>query len=130
MLHLLENITKGEGREEDLELIKELANTMQKGSLCALGKLAPNPVLSTMRFFLEEFTAHIQEKRCPAGVCRTLIRYFIHSDACIGCGNCRKACPTEAVKGQKKEPHMIEQEKCTRCGACLEACRFDAVMVN
>ena len=130
MLHLLEKITKGEGQAEDLLLINELANTMQKGSLCALGKLAPNPVLTTMRFFPEEYEAHILEKRCPAGVCRALIRFFIHSDACTGCGNCSKVCPTGAVKGQKKEPHMIEQEKCTHCGACLEVCRFDAVMVN
>ncbi len=130
MLHLLERITKGEGQEEDLGLIKELAHTMQKGSLCALGKLAPNPVLTTLRFFEDEYAAHILEKRCPAGVCRALIRYFIHSDACTGCGKCRKVCPTGAVKGQKKDPHMIEQELCNRCGACLEACSFDAVMVN
>ncbi len=130
LLHLLEKITKGQGAEEDLELIAALSAAMQDSSLCALGKLAPNPVLTTLRFFRDEYLAHIVEKRCPAGVCRSLIRYVIDSSACTGCGRCRRACPAGAVQGTKKEPHLIDQEKCTRCGACLEACRFAAVLVN
>lgn len=130
MLKILERITRGEGEESDLDLLKEIADTMQCASLCALGKLAPNPVLTTLKYFPEEYMAHIKDKKCPAGVCRELIQYFIDPEACTGCGRCRKACPTGAITGEKEEVHILDQEQCIKCGNCMEVCRFDAVTVE
>jgi NADH:ubiquinone oxidoreductase subunit F (NADH-binding)/NAD-dependent dihydropyrimidine dehydrogenase PreA subunit len=130
MLAVLNNITQGLGSEDDLDLLAELAETMQEGSLCALGRLAPNPVLTTLRYFRDEYSAHVLDKKCPAGTCRALIKYLIDPEACNGCGRCLKACAAGAVTGVLKEPHAIDAELCTRCGACLEECRHGAILVE
>lgn len=129
MLDILTDITKGHGRPGDVELLQELAIAVKQGSLCGLGQTAPNPVLTTIRYFRNEYEAHIQEHRCPALVCKRLIRYQINPEKCVACGLCRKACPTEAIWGEKKTPHVIDQSKCIKCGVCLETCppKFSAV---
>jgi NADH-quinone oxidoreductase subunit F len=127
LLALLNNICAGQSRPEDLDLLSELAAVMQEGSLCALGRLAPNPVLTTLKYFRQEYEAHILEQSCPAGVCRALITYLVDAGACTGCGKCTKNCPVQAVSGEKKQPHSIDTALCTRCGACLEACSFGAI---
>ena len=129
MYEVLDAITKGEGKEGDIELLEELSWIVAEGSLCALGQTAPNPVLSTIRYFRDEYDAHIKEKRCPAGVCKALITYSIDEEACTGCGMCKKICPSDAITGEKKKLHVIDTEKCIRCGACMAACNFDAVTV-
>lgn len=130
MLEILTRITEGKGCFEDLELLRELAEKVSKTSLCGLGQTAPNPVLTTLKYFKDEYKAHIEEKRCPAGVCKALITYKIDSENCTGCGACVRVCGIGAITGEKKEPHIIDEEKCIRCGACLEVCKFDAVKVN
>ena len=122
MYNILEDITQGRGRPEDIDLLEELAWAVKKGSMCGLGQTAPNPVLTTLRYFRDEYEAHVNEKRCPALVCKALLQYHIDAEKCIGCQRCIKACPVEAISGEKKEPHEIDQEKCTRCGACFDAC--------
>lgn len=129
MFEVLDAITQGEGKEGDIELLEELSWVIAEGSLCALGQTAPNPVLSTIRYFRNEYEAHIKEKRCPAGVCKALITYSIDEENCTGCGLCKKVCPVEAIAGEKKELHTIDPDKCIRCGACIAACNFDAVTV-
>lgn len=130
MYEILEAITRGEGRAGDLELLEELAWVTEKTSLCALGSTAANPVLSTLRYFREEYEAHIQEKRCPAKVCRALITYSIDPAKCDGCGRCQRSCPEKAIQGEVKSPLAIDSSRCTRCGICREVCRFDAVVVE
>lgn len=130
MLELLEKITRGEGTDADLALLEELAMKIKHTSLCGLGQTAPNPVLTTLRYFRHEYEAHIKDKKCPAGVCRSLISYMIHKENCIGCGACLRACPVSAIKGEKKKAHVIDMELCTRCGACMETCKFDAIIVS
>ncbi len=130
MLEILTNITEGKGKEGDIELLKELAVVVADTSLCALGGTAPNPVLSTIRYFRDEYEAHIRDKKCPAGVCRQLITYSIDEEICRGCLACKKLCPQEAITGERKEPHHINQDKCIKCGVCLEACKFDAIRVE
>jgi len=115
---------------DDLDLLERLADDVVEGSLCALGGSAPNPVLSTLRYFKEEVEAHVLDRRCPAKVCRPLIRYTIDKDACTGCRACFTACPSGAVTGERKEPHRISQKLCIKCDACRQACRFDAVRVE
>jgi NADP-reducing hydrogenase subunit HndC len=129
MLKILNNITKGKGREGDIELLEELGEVAVDASLCALGKSAPNPLLSTLRYFRDEYEAHIKEKRCPALSCKELIAYHIDPDKCQACMICLKQCPAEAVIGGKNRIHVIDQEKCTKCGTCFEVCppRFGAV---
>jgi len=129
MYEVLDAITQGEGKDGDIELLEELSWIVAEGSLCALGQTAPNPVLSTIRYFREEYETHIKEKRCPAGVCKALITYSIDEENCTGCGACKKVCPVEAITGEKKELHIIDPDKCIRCGACIAACNFDAVKV-
>jgi NADH:ubiquinone oxidoreductase subunit F (NADH-binding)/(2Fe-2S) ferredoxin/NAD-dependent dihydropyrimidine dehydrogenase PreA subunit len=130
MLDILERICRGEGRTEDTELLQQLGQQIKAGSLCALGQTAPNPVLTTLRYFKDEYIAHIEEKRCPAKVCTKLINYYILQDKCQGCGICARECPTEAIRGGKRLVHIIDQEKCVKCGTCLDACpaRFGAVV--
>jgi Pyruvate/2-oxoacid:ferredoxin oxidoreductase delta subunit len=103
---------------------------VQRGSLCQLGKSAPNPVLSTLKYFRDEYVAHVEEKRCPGGVCRELITYSIDAEACTGCTLCARSCPQEAISGERKKPHVIDQELCIRCGVCRDVCRFEAVVVE
>ena len=128
MLHILQRITKGEGEEGDLEKLEVLAELLADAALCALGKTAANPVLSTLRYFRQEYEEHIQNKRCPAKECRGLFIYVINEEKCTGCGICRRNCPVEAISGEKKSPHLIDQEKCTKCGTCIEKCPFTAIM--
>ena len=129
MLEILERITKGQGREGDIASLELLASTIKKTSLCGLGQTAPNPVLTTIRYFRDEYEAHIAEQRCPALSCDALIRYTIDPDACTGCMLCAKKCPVDAARGEKKQPHIIDQELCIRCDACRVACKFDAVNI-
>ena len=130
MLDILDRIREGEGSLEDLNALEKLAIVIRNGSLCALGQTAPNPVLTTLRYFRQEYEAHVVEKRCPGRVCKSLITYSIQTDRCNGCTLCARACPAEAIVGSLKEPHVIQVEKCLRCGACLDACNRGAVMVN
>ena len=129
MLGILERITKGQGKPNDIDQLRKLAELVRDGSLCALGGTAPNPVLTTLRYFLEEYEAHIYEKRCPARSCKELISFYILPDKCEGCGICVRSCPVEAILGGKRMIHVIDQSKCTKCGSCLDVCppRFSAV---
>ncbi len=129
MYEILDAICNGHGTEEDLALLEDLAYTMKDSSLCMLGGTAPNPVLSTLRYFKDEYIAHITEKKCPAGVCKPLIHYQINTDACTSCGLCEKNCPQNAISGKKKEPRTIDSKKCIKCGVCLDVCKFNAVEV-
>ena len=130
MLDILTNITEGIGTDKDIALLEELGAVIKKASLCALGGTAPNPVLSTIRYFRSEYEAHIREKRCPAGVCKALIIFTVDEEKCTGCGVCAKECPIGAILGEKKEPHKIDQEKCIRCGLCRDSCKFEAILVS
>jgi NADH-quinone oxidoreductase subunit F len=127
---MLTNVTEGKGKEGDLEFLKEIAYWMAKASLCQLGATASNPILSTIRYFEDEYNAHISDKKCPAGVCKALITYTIDPEKCTGCEVCKKRCPQEAISGEKKGPHEIDQDKCIKCGICEDSCKFDAVEVN
>jgi NADH-quinone oxidoreductase subunit F len=130
MLEILERITRGEGKEGDIERLEQLALSVKSGSLCGLGQTAPNPVLTTIRYFRDEYEAHIGEKRCPAKQCKSLISYHIIPEACTGCGACLRNCPVDAITGEKKEVHEIDQDRCIKCGICQDSCRFEAVEVQ
>ncbi len=130
MLRLLEKISEGGGTEEDLAAARRIAQAMQKASLCGLGQTAPNPVLSALRFFEEEFTAHVKDKRCPAGKCGKLFSYVIEDRYCKRCGVCMRNCPVEAISGDREKGYVIDQERCIRCGRCFDVCKFDAVTRN
>jgi NADH:ubiquinone oxidoreductase subunit F (NADH-binding)/(2Fe-2S) ferredoxin/NAD-dependent dihydropyrimidine dehydrogenase PreA subunit len=127
MLELLQKITEGRGEEQDLEILEQLALLMKNGSLCALGRTAPNPLLSTLRLFRNEYLAHIKERRCPAGVCRSLVRPWINPELCKACGLCARVCPAEAINGEKGVPYEIDLEKCCDCLRCLKECPFNAI---
>jgi ferredoxin len=127
MLEILDRIVEGKGEEGDIEKLERLANTIKNTSLCGLGQTAPNPVLSTLRYFRDEYEAHIKEKRCPAHHCTSLLQYQIN-DKCRGCTACSRKCPVGAISGEVRQQHHIDQSKCIKCGACLEACRFDAII--
>ena len=128
LLEILTRITEGKGKPEDIQRIRDLAEYMQCSSLCALGQSAPNPILSTMNHFLDEYEAHIYEKRCPAGVCKSLLNYYILTDKCRGCTLCARNCPVQAISGSVKSPHVIDTTKCIRCGQCIAHCRFGAII--
>ena len=130
MLEVLDRISKGEGKEEDIERLEELAQGVKKASLCGLGQTAPNPVLTTLKYFRGEYEAHINEKSCPAKKCQALITYEIIPEKCPGCGLCAKYCPTDAISGEKKKPYLIDCEKCIRCGLCMSVCRLGAISVH
>ena len=130
LLEILTRITKGEGKDGDIELLEELCNGVKSGALCGLGQTAPNPVLSTIRYFRDEYEAHIKEKRCPVGECRDLLTYTIDKDKCRGCTLCAKKCPAKAISGEVKKPHEIDKEVCIKCGQCVTLCRFGAISVR
>jgi NADH-quinone oxidoreductase subunit F len=126
MLEILERITKGQGKMEDLSLLEELSQVMIDTSLCQLGGSAPNPILSTLRYFRQEYLAHIKDKRCPAGVCKDLVSHAINAK-CTGCHACVKACSSNAITGELKKLHKIDQVKCIQCGACYQICKYDGI---
>lgn len=130
LLEIVTDITEGRGRREQIALLEELADTISVASLCALGKTAANPVISTLRYFPKEYAAHVDHKKCPAGVCKALISYSIQSDKCNGCGSCLRACPHHAIDGRKKKVHIIDEKECLRCGICVGECKFEAIMVS
>jgi NADH:ubiquinone oxidoreductase subunit F (NADH-binding) len=127
MLEILEKITRGKGSEEDVSELEELAVVVKTASLCGLGQTGPNPVLTTLRYFRDEYEEHVREKHCPAGVCKELTVFVINEKLCTGCGVCKKHCPVEAIVGERKEPHKILEEKCIRCGICKSKCAFEAI---
>ena len=128
LLEMLDKITSGNGTLEDLDKMEELCKYIQANAMCALGQTAPNPVLSTLKYFRDEYEAHVVEKRCPAGVCKNLMHYEIQPDKCRGCTLCARKCPAGAITGKVKEPHVIDQSKCIKCGACMEGCKFSAII--
>ncbi len=127
MLEILDKITRGEGTMEDIDNLETLASTIKSSALCALGQTAPNPILATLKFFREEYEAHIIDKKCPAGVCKHLLQYQIDADKCKGCTACARNCPVGAIEGAVREPHRIDTAKCIKCGSCIEKCRFGAI---
>ena len=129
MREILADITEGRGKEGHIELLEDLSTTLVDSSLCALGNTAPNPVLTAIRYFRDEYQPHIKDKRCPAGVCTELIRFYILPDKCTACGICLRECPVDVISGAKRMVHVIDQDKCIKCGNCLDVCpeRFSAV---
>ncbi len=130
MLGILNGITEGKGTEEDIDTLNELCDVLTWGALCGLGTSAANPVLSTLKYFKDEYLAHIRDKKCPAGVCKALITYRIIAEKCTGCMLCAKNCPQKCITGEKKMPHVIDESKCIKCGICYDVCKFDAVMIQ
>ena len=127
ILEILEKITSGNGEMEDLDKLEELCNYIKSTSLCGLGQTAPNPVVSTLRYFRDEYIAHIVDKKCPAGVCKKLLHYHIDAEKCRGCTACARQCPTNAISGAVRTPHTIDPAKCIKCGACMATCKFGAI---
>ena len=127
LLETLEKITSGNGTVEDIDHLEKLAAYIKSASLCGLGQTAPNPVLSTLRYFRDEYMAHVVDKKCPAGVCKNLLQYKIDADKCRGCTACARKCPVGAISGAVKEPHTIDTAKCIKCGACIATCKFGAI---
>lgn len=130
MLEILSRIKEGKGKEEDIDRLVELGEMIKDSSLCGLGQTAPNPVLTTIKYFRDEYATHINEEKCPGRVCRKLIEYYIEDDRCIGCGACIKNCPLDAITGEKKKPHVIDTDKCIKCGICRTYCKLDAIKVR
>ena len=127
LLEILDKIISGNGEMEDLDRLEELSNYIKSASLCGLGQTAPNPVLSTLRYFRDEYITHIVDKKCPAGVCKSLLQYKINADKCKGCTACARKCPVGAINGAVKAVHTIDTAKCIKCGACIATCKFDAI---
>ena len=127
MYEILDRITNGKGEEGDIEKLELLAESIKQGALCGLGQTAPNPVLSTLRYFRDEYEAHVKEHRCPAGVCKAMLKYTIIADKCKGCSLCSKKCPVGAISGEIKKPYLIDQSKCIKCGVCMDVCKFAAI---
>ncbi|MBR8534137.1 NADH-quinone oxidoreductase subunit NuoF [Carboxylicivirga sediminis] len=130
LYEMLDKLTEGKGTEEDLTLLRNLSNVIKDTSLCGLGQTSPNPVLSTMENFADEYEAHVRHGKCPAGQCKSLMQYVIEAEKCIGCTLCSRVCPVDAITGDKKEPHLISQETCIKCGACYEKCKFGAISIQ
>jgi NADH:ubiquinone oxidoreductase subunit F (NADH-binding)/(2Fe-2S) ferredoxin len=130
LTNILEKITSGNGTIQDLDTLETIGEAMRKGSLCALGQTAPNPVLSTIKHFKDEYMAHIVDKRCPSGTCKKLVRYSINPEKCIGCTACARKCPVAAISGERKQVHIIDQSLCIKCGVCMETCKFGAVEIH
>jgi NADH-quinone oxidoreductase subunit F len=130
MLEILTRITDGEGQEGDIEKLEDLSYKIRESSLCGLGQTAPNPVLTTIKYFRDEYEAHINDKKCPAKVCKPLLTYEVDPEKCTGCTVCAKKCPTDAIDGERKEVHFIRQEDCIQCGSCYTKCKFDAILVS
>jgi len=128
MLEILTRITEGKGKTEDLDTLENLATNIIKGSLCGLGQTAPNPVLTTLKYFRDEYIAHIKDKKCPAGVCTALFKFEIVEDKCIGCTACARKCPVNCISGEVKKLHVIDQSRCIKCGVCYDTCNFDAII--
>ena len=128
LYEILDKITSGRGEMEDLDKLEELCYHIKANSLCGLGQTAPNPVLSTLKYFRDEYIAHVRDKTCPAGVCKALLNIVITPEKCRGCTLCAKVCPVGAISGSVKNPHVIDQKKCIKCGACMEKCRFGAIV--
>ena len=127
---IVTDIVEGKADGGSIELLEELAEVVKDASLCALGKTAPNPVLSTLKYFRSEYEFHVKDKKCPAGVCTALISYHINEEVCTGCGACLKVCPHKAIKGEEKKPYRINLDLCTKCGSCIDVCKFKAINVN
>ena len=130
MLELLDKMTKGQGTMEDLETLKNLAGVIKDTALCGLGQTSPNPVLSTINNFWDEYVEHVKEKKCRAGACKSLMQYVIDPDVCVGCTSCARNCPVNAIQGERKSPHHINQEICIKCGTCIEKCKFNAISIK
>jgi NADH:ubiquinone oxidoreductase subunit F (NADH-binding)/Pyruvate/2-oxoacid:ferredoxin oxidoreductase delta subunit len=126
--NILDRISKGQGNMEDIRQLKVLAQAMRKASLCGLGQTAPNPIMSTLNYFEEEYLAHINDKKCPAGKCKDLLSYTVVEDKCIGCTACARVCPVNCISGVVKEVHTIDQNRCIKCGQCFDKCKFDAIL--
>jgi NADP-reducing hydrogenase subunit HndC len=127
LLEILEKITEGNGEMEDIDRLEELCDYIKSASLCGLGQTAPNPVLSTLRYFRDEYVAHVKDKKCPAGACKRLLTFSIDADKCKGCTACARKCPVGAISGKVREAHTIDTAKCIKCGACIATCKFGAI---
>ena len=130
MLEILTRITEGNGKDEDIDLLEELCLAIKDGALCGLGQTAPNPVLTTLKYFKNEYVEHIRDEKCAAHECTNLLRYEINADLCRGCTLCSKKCPVNAIEGTVKNPHIIDMSKCIKCGNCKTVCKFNAVEVK
>lgn len=130
MKEILDRICEGQGQEGDIEMLEELCVSIKDGSLCGLGQTAPNPVLTTIRYFRDEYEAHIRDKKCPAGECSALLTLRIDPDKCTGCTVCARKCPVECISGARKEPHVIDMSACIKCKQCVNSCKFNAIIVE